>query len=71
MARKKKDDSKSYPLDWYCVLDRDHRLLYLGHDEQEARAALVPGAVLRHSQRMGDAQAAAAIAVSEQQRDAR
>lgn len=68
MARKKNDDSSSGPLAWYCVLDRDHRLLYLGQDETEARAALTSGAVLRQAERMGDAQSAAAIAVSEERR---
>jgi len=65
MARRKNEDSPSSPSDWHCVLDREHRLLYLGQDEREAKAALKPGAVHRSAPRMGDAQAAAAIAVSE------
>ena len=70
MARRKQADSYSPPV-WHCVVDRDHRLLYLGQDEAAARAALKPGAVLRSAQRMGDAQAAAAIAASEATRDAK
>jgi len=70
MAQRKKADSNSPPV-WYCVVDRDHRLLYLGQDETAARETLTPGAVLRSAQRMGDAQAAAAIAASEATRDAK
>lgn len=68
MPRKKIDDQSPQKLDWYCVLDRDHRLLYLGNEEKAARAALTPGAVIRKAARMGDAQSAAAIAVSEERR---
>jgi len=71
MARRKKADSLFPPSAWYCVVDRDHRLLYLGQVEAEAQAAMKPGAVLRSALRMGDAQAAAAIAVSQSARNAR
>ncbi|MCE9605022.1 MAG: hypothetical protein K8U03_08985 [Planctomycetia bacterium] len=64
MARRKQEDPSPVPVIWHCVLDREHRLLYLGNNEAEALAALIPGAIMRSAPRMGDAQSAAAIAVS-------
>ena len=50
---------------WYCVLDLEWRLLYLGTDEFEANvAASLEGAVMAKADRMGDAPCDAAIAVA-------
>ncbi len=48
---------------WYCVLDRQMRLLYLGTNEVDAKAASLPASTLRSAAKMGNALRLAAIAV--------
>lgn len=47
---------------WYCVLDRQMRLLYLGTSESDAQSATVTGSTMRSAAKMGNALRLAAIA---------
>jgi hypothetical protein len=51
---------------WYCVLDRQWRMLYLGTDKSEAEqsSSSAKEATLRSALRMGDALNAAAKAAA-------
>lgn len=59
---------------WFCVLDADWRLLYLGTDElaAAAEAAATPGAVTHRADRMGDALSGAAhdVGAAKRRKDA-
>lgn len=52
---------------WYCVLDRQCRMLYLGTDKSEAehRSSSTTQTTLRSALRMGDAQIAASKAAAQ------
>lgn len=58
------NSSQSAPL-WYCVVDRECRLLYLGTDEAEALKHAGTTGVLAQAPRLGDAMAQAAFAAGE------
>lgn len=49
---------------WYCVLDRECKLLYLGTDKQSATGLSGEHGVLAEAARMGDAMSRAALAVA-------
>ena len=49
---------------WFCVLDRNWRMLYLGSDLETADRSVIEGAIVRDGRNRGDAMRNAAKAIA-------